>query len=111
MVDRLISHFIVRIKRSGYVAYKDKQHHGISAHMLVGKLGIGLDNSKCTLQSTTQYNVRLVLKPLTQRYRKYFLSQRLCLINCRFYIDTLSAKENSIVGNTFGYIFTDGDFL
>ena len=111
MVDRLISKVKVKITRSGLVTYTDKLHHGISADLLARKLGIGLDKSKQTLQSTTHDYVRSALKPLTRRYRKYLLLQMLRRLNCRFYTDTIFAKEKSIVGNTCTQIFTDGDFF
>ena len=35
----------------------------------------------------------------------------LCQLNCRFYTNTIFAKEKSIVGNTCAQIFTDGEFV
>ena len=61
IVDRLISKFKVKRTRSVFVTYIDKQHHGISADILTRKLGIGIDKAKCTLQSTTHYNVKSAL--------------------------------------------------
>ena len=57
MVDRLISKVRVKITRSGFITYTDKQHHGISTDLLATKWGIGIDKAKRTLQSTTQDNV------------------------------------------------------
>ena len=74
-------------------------------------MGDWLDKANWTLKSTTQDNVRSAVKPLTWRYRKYFLSQRIIRPNCRFYIDTLFAKEEFKVGNTCARIFTDEEFV
>ena len=79
--------------------------------MLERKRGIRLDKANRNLQSTTQDNVISALKPLTWRYRKYFLLQRLSRLNCRLYTDTLFAKVKSIVGNTCAQFFIDGDFF
>ena len=65
MVDILIRNFRVRITRSGYDTYTDKQHHGISADMLARKHGIGIYKANRTLQSTTQDNMRSDLDSLT----------------------------------------------
>ena len=111
MVDRLIRKVRIKRTRSGFSTYTDKRHHGVSADILERKLRVRLDKAKWTLQSTTQDNVRLALKPLTRRYRTYFLSQRIRELNWRFYIDTLFSKEKSIVGNTCAQIFTDGGFV
>ena len=110
IVDRLISNVRVRITRSGYTNYKDKQHRGISADILARKWGILLYKANLTLQSKTQDNVRSSLNPLTRRYRTYFLPQRLSRLNFRFYMDTLFVKYKFIVGNTCAQIFTDRDF-
>ena len=107
MVDRLISKARVKRKRSGFVTYTNKQHHGISTDILTRKWGVGLDKENRTLQSTTQDNVISALKPPMQRYRIYFLSQRLRRLNCRFYADTLFSKDKSIVWNTCAQIFTN----
>ena len=53
IVHRLIRNFSIRIIRSGYATYKDKQHHGISAGLLERKLGIGLYKSNINFQFTT----------------------------------------------------------
>ena len=110
MVDRLIRK--VRVKRtiSGFTTYKYKRHHGISTDLMARKWGIGLDKAKHNLQSTTQDNVISDLNPLTKKYRTDYLFQRICLLNCRFYTDTLFAKDKSIVGNICVQIFTDGEF-
>ena len=55
--------------------------------------------------------MRSDLKQLTQQYITYFRSQRLRRLNCRFYTDTLFAKEKSIVGNACFQTFTDGEFV
>ena len=39
------------------------------------------------------------------------LLQRLHRLNCRFYTDTLSKKEKSIVGDACAHIFTYGEFV
>ena len=111
MVDRLIINFRVRRTRSGYATYTDKQHHGISTDMLARKWGIGLYKANLNLQSTTQDNVIAALDPLAWRYITYLMPQRLHQLNCRFYMDTLFAKDKSIVGNTCSRIFTDGEFV
>ena len=53
MLYRLISNVMIRRKKHGYNTYTYKRHHGISAYLLVRKLFIVLDKSKCALQSTT----------------------------------------------------------
>ena len=111
MVDRLISKVRVKRKRCGFATYIDKRHHGISADILARKWGIGIDKKNQTFQSTTQDDVRSALKPLTRRYKTYFLLQKLRRLNCRFYKDTLFAKNKSIVGNTCAQIFTNGEFF
>ena len=111
MVDILIIKVRVERTRSGFTTYIDKRHHLISADMLARKWSIGIDKAKRTLQSTTRDNVISALKPLTRRYRTYFLSQRPRLLNCMFYTDTLFAKEKSIVRNTCSQVFTDGVFV
>ena len=108
MVDRFISKVRVKRTRCGFANYTDKQHHGIIADLLARKCGIGIYNSKQTLQSTTQDNVRSDLKPMTWRYITDFLSQRLCRIYCSFYTYTLFAKDKFIVGDTCAQIFTGG---
>ena len=108
MVYRLIRNVRVKRTRSLFANYKDKRQHGISADLLAIKWRIGLDKAKRTLQSTTQDNVRSSLKPLTRRYRTGLLLQRLRRLNCRFYTDTLFAKDKSIVGNAYTQIFTNG---
>ena len=65
VVDRLISNVRARRTRSGSATYIDQRHHGIIADLLESKWLIGLDKEKSTLQSTTQYNLILALKPLT----------------------------------------------
>ena len=84
MVDRLIIKVRVKRTRSGFTTYTYKRHRRISANLLAIKWRVVLDKAKRTLQSTTQDNVRSALKPLTRRYRKYLLSQRLCRLNCIF---------------------------
>ena len=111
MVDRLISNVRVKRTRSGFATYIYKRHHGISDYILVIKWGVGLDKEKRNLQSTIQDNVISGLKPVSRWYRAYFLSQRLRQLNCRFYTDTIFAKEKFIVGNTCDHIFTDGEFV
>ena len=49
LVDILINNIRVRKTRSGYAAYTDKQHHGISADLLARKWGIVTDNAKRNL--------------------------------------------------------------
>ena len=88
MVDRLIRNVRVKRTRGGFESHTDKRHHGIGADILERKWGIGIEKANRTLQSTTQDSVRSALKPLTQRYRKDFLSQRLRWLNCIFYTDT-----------------------
>ena len=92
MVDIFISKVRVKRTRSVFATHTDKRHHGISTDILSRKWWIGLDKSKRNLQSTTQYNVRSALKPLTWSYRIYLLSQRLHRMNWRFYTDTLFEK-------------------
>ena len=111
MVDILISKVSVNRTRSGLATYTYKRHRGISADILARKWGIVIDKAKRTLQSTTHDNVRSALKPLTRRYRTDFLSQRLRRLNCRFYTDTLFAKDKYIVNNTCAQIFADGEFV
>ena len=106
----LIMKVTVKRKRNGFTTFTDKQQHGISADLLARKWGIVIDKAKQTLQSTTQDNVRSALKQLTRRYRKRLLSQRLRILNCRFYTDTLFENKKSTVGNTYAHIFTNGEF-
>ena len=49
MVDRLISKVIVNRTRGVFATYTYKRHHGISADILEGKWGIGIEKSKRTL--------------------------------------------------------------
>ena len=105
MVDRLISNVRVKRKGSGFATHTYKQKHGISADLLARKWGIVIDKAKQTLQSTTKDNLRSALKPLTQWYRKRLLSQRLHILKCIFYTDTLFSKDKSTVGNTCAHIF------
>ena len=111
MVDILIIKVRVKRTRSGFATHADNQHHEIGYDILARKWGIGIDKAERNLQSTTQDNVRSALKPLTQWYIKYLLSQRLRQLNCRFYIDTLFEKEKSIAGNTCAQVFNDGGFF
>ena len=53
MMDRLINKARVKRTRSGFTAYTDKRHHGISADILARKWGIGINKAKQTLQFTT----------------------------------------------------------
>lgn len=61
-----------------------------------------------TLECTTQNNIRSAIIPLSRRYRTDLLSQRLRILDCKIYTDTLFAKEKSISGNKCAQIFTDG---
>ena len=108
VVDRWISNFRVKRTRSRFAINTDKQHHGISADLLARKWGIGIYKANNNLQYTTQNNLISALKTLTHQYRTYFLSQRLCRLNCRFYTDTLFSKYKHIIGNTCDHIFTYG---
>ena len=99
MVGRVISKGRVKRTRSRFATSTDKQQHGISANILARKWGIIIDKANLTLQYTTQDNVISALKPLTCLYR-YFLSQRLSSLNCRFYTEKLFKKNKSIDGNT-----------
>ena len=108
MVDRLIIKVRFKRTRSGSSTYTDKKHYGIGADILAIEWGIRPDKANHTLQHTTQDNVRSALKPLTRRYRIDLLYQRLHILNCRFYTDTLFTKYKSIFGNTCAHIFTDG---
>ena len=111
IVYRLISKVRVNRTRSGLATYTDKRHHGISADILTIKWGIGIYKAKRTLQSTTQDNARSALKPLKWWYRTYLLLQRIHRLHCRFYTDTLFAKDKSIVGNICAQIFTNRKFV
>ena len=111
IVDRLISKVRFKITRSGFATHTDKRHNGISGYLMSSKWGIVLYKAKRNLQSTTQDNLRSYLKPLTRRCRTYFLSHRLCQLNCWFYIDTLFAREKYIFGNKCAKIFTNGEFV
>ena len=108
MLYRLISNVRVRITRSGYTTYTYKHHYGISADLMAQKWLIGLYKENHILLSTTQDNVISSLKPLTQWYRTYYLSQSLGRLHCRFYTDTLVANHKSIVGDKCAPIFIDG---
>ena len=79
--------------------------------MLARKWGTGLDKENFTLKYTTQDNVIPTLNPLTRRYKTYMIFQRICRINCRFYMDTTFSKDKSIVGNKYNQIFTDKEFV
>ena len=94
MVGRLIIKVSSKRTRSEFATYTYKQHHGISADLVARKWEILIDKAKRTLQSTAQDNVRSDLKPLTWRYRIDLLLQRILLLNCIFYRNTLFAKEN-----------------
>ena len=111
MVYQLISNVGVWRTRSRYASYTKKSHRVLSADLMAKKLGIGLENSKCTIESTTQYNVISDIKLVTWRYRTDLLSQRLRRLNWIFYADTLFAKYNSIVDNTCAHINTDWEFM
>ena len=78
MVDILIINTRVMRTRSGYATYIYKKNHGIITDMLTSKWCILIDKAKRTIQYKTHNNVRSALKSLTQRYRTYFLAQRLC---------------------------------
>ena len=93
--------------RSGYATYTYKQNHGIITDMLTSKWCILLDKAKRIIQYKNQNNVRSAFKSLTQRYRTYFLAQRLCRINFSFYTDTIIAKDKSLAWNTCAQIFPD----
>ena len=51
--------------RRGYMFHTNKFHHGLSENILTHKLGINLDKVKCTIEPTTQENIRSDIKPLT----------------------------------------------
>ena len=103
----------VRVKRtrSGFATHTDNQNHGVRYDIFARKWGNRIDKAKRNLQSTTQDNVRSALKPLTQWYITYLLSQRLRRLNCRFYTDTLFAKDKYIAGNTCAQVFNGGEFF
>ena len=89
MVGILIINVKVRRKRIENTTSIDKQHHGIIDDKLAQKWEIGIYKAKCKHKSPTQDNLISALKPVTCRYRTYFLYQRLCRLNFRFYTDTL----------------------
>lgn len=63
-----------------------------------------------TLQATTQLNIWSAVAPLTQHYCTGLLSMNLrCLhcLNCKFFIDTLFSKSQSITGNTCAQLYYD----
>ena len=109
-VDRLISKVRFKRTRSVFANYTFKGHHGISDDILTRKWVIVLYKANRTLQLTTHDNVRSDVKSQTRQYRTDFLSQKLRRLSCRFYTDTLFAKDKSIIGNICAQIFTDRDF-
>ena len=87
-----------------------ERYHGVDANLLSLKWGIGLDKARNTIKHTTQLNIRSATLPLTKRYRRDLLSQRLRRLNPRFYTDTMFSKiGTSLRGNVCAQIFTDGN--
>ena len=68
------------MNRRGYMFHTNKFHHGLSENILTHKLGIDLDKVKCTIEPTTQENIRSDIKPLTGWYiiQTYFI--RSCVV-------------------------------
>ena len=98
MVDRVFRNVRFRRTRSVYSTYISKRHHGLRSDMLTRNWWIVLDKSKCTLQFTTQDNLRSALKPLTRRYRTYLLQQRLRQLKCRFIQTRYFQRKNPQLG-------------
>ena len=48
---------------------------------------------------------------LTRKYCTYLILQRLRSLSCKFYTDTLFAKNNSIIGNICAQLFIDRESL
>ena len=73
------------------------------------KWGCSFTAEKNTLNNTIQEWIRSAVMPLRRRYRTDILSQDLCRLSTRFYIDTLFPKANSVSRHDCYQIFTDGE--
>lgn len=84
----------------------NKIHHTVTSEGLTSKKNIGLERSKNIIKVTTQMKIRSALHPLTRRYRTDLMQQS--LRRTTFYGDTFFAKTLSILNNTCGELFIDG---
>ena len=92
MVDRLIRDISVYMTKKVYAKITNERHHSVILELLARKWVIGLEKGNETLKATNQDCIRSDLIPLTRRYRTYLISQRLRILSCTFYTDTLFAK-------------------
>ena len=86
--------------------YSEKRHSGVSVKELSKMWGIGLSRAKATLEATTQEDIRLVILPLTPRYRTDLMSENLKRLRAKFYTDTLFMDETS---TKCAQLYADGD--
>ena len=97
--------------RHGYAAYTAKHCYGLSADLLVNKLGIGLYKVQYNIESTTQEKFISSIKLMKKGYIMDLIYQRLWCLNCIFYTEALFDKDKSISGSTYAHIYTDGKFV
>ena len=82
----------------------------IGTDELSRKWNIGLQNAKDKLAATTQHGVHTTVHPISRRLQVDQLHLHRPLLRGKWYADTLLYKVNSIRGNNYSNVFTQGNF-
>ena len=89
--------------------YSDKRFSEVSDEQLYLKWGLGLENSKATLDVMMQMNFRQAILPLTKRYRTDLFSQKLRSLRVNLYTETLFSDETYVRGNKCAQLYAYGE--
>ena len=88
----------------------EKRHSPITPEEVAKKFGIGLDTAKKTLQVTTQRGIRHAIHPIHRHYRTDHLDLHRKRLKGKWFLDTLVARHQSLSGNKYLHVFTNGEF-
>ena len=91
--------------------YSDKRHSEVSDEGMYHKWWTGLEKSKVTLDITPKIDLRLAIFPLDKRYRIDLLSHKPRRLSVKLYTATIFADQNSMQGNKYAQIYTDGNIF
>ena len=81
------------------------RHRKVTAEVLAGRFCIGTERAKATMQATTQQVVRLVLLPISRKYKADRMYNRRCLMS-KFATDTLRSTKRSLTGNITSQVYS-----
>jgi hypothetical protein len=76
----------------GSAIVSNRPHSVVSTEELAKKWRIGINTTKLTLKTTTQFGLRHALHPIHHRYRTDHMLLRYDRLNTTLYSDTLFAK-------------------